>query len=362
MDVAETGAGGFVTVSSPFVECRGVFKQFGDIPAVAGVDLAIPHGRFIALLGPSGCGKTTLLRLIAGLETPDRGEVYILGNAVSTPGRQLAPDKRKVAMVFQDHALFPHMSVEQNIAYGIIDSERKPERVCEVLDLVSLDHLRDRMPNELSGGQQQRVALARALATDPQLVLFDEPFSNLDTMLRVRVRREVRSILKKAGVTGLLVTHDQDEALSLADDLVVMMEGRIEQFGSPRNVYLHPASHEVATFLGDTNFLPGEGEGLTAGCEIGKVDIINPFEGMGEIMFRPEDLHILAAADGLGELVEIVYFGHAQILKVRLPSGNVIRGRFLGSRDSFAIGQRVQAWLDSPVMMYPFPYGCPQFP
>ncbi len=342
------------------IRCRHLCKHFGDVPAACGVDLDIESGRFLALLGPSGCGKTTVLRMIAGFEMPDIGEVEIGGRLVSGPDVFVQPEQRRVGMVFQEYALFPHLTVEENAAFGLNGRvSHRPERIHEVLTLVGLEGVRDRMPHELSGGQQQRVALARALAPRPELILLDEPFSNLDAALRDRVRQEVRQILRKAGVTAIFVTHDQEEALSLADEIAVMIDGRIMQTDRPERLYRRPASHLVATFLGDANFLPGTARGDTVECELGALPALESVQGEVEIMFRPEDLLLTADDNGPGEIIERTYFGHDQMLKIRMNSQTLLKSRLVGCCRGLHEGQRVRVHLETPVMAYPSRYGCP---
>lgn len=342
------------------IRCRNLCKRFGNVPAACGVDLDIVSGRFLALLGPSGCGKTTVLRMIAGFETPDSGEVHIGGRQVNGPGVFVQPEQRRVGMVFQEYALFPHLTVEANTAFGLVGRNHTGrDRIHEVLALVGLEGVKDRMPHELSGGQQQRVALARALAPGPELILLDEPFSNLDAALRDRVRQEVRHILRKAGVTAIFVTHDQEEALSLADEIAVMIDGRIIQTDRPERLYRRPSSHLVATFLGDANFLPGIAHGDTVACELGDLSALEHVEGEVEIMFRPEDLVLTADAAGPGEIVERTYFGHDQMLKIRMDSHTLLKSRLVGCCRGLHEGQRVRVHIDTPVMVYPSRYGCP---
>jgi iron(III) transport system ATP-binding protein len=346
-------------MSAYAIRCQNLAKSYDGEPAVCGVDIEVEPGQFMALLGPSGCGKTTMLRLIAGLDRPDRGTVEISGDLVSGPDRQVPPEKRHVGMVFQEYALFPHLSLAANVAYGLSRNGDRRERVNAALEMVGLAHLGHRMPHELSGGQQQRVALARALAPNPHVILLDEPFSNLDASLRERLREEVRTILRQAGVTVIFVTHDQEEALSLADHVAVMMEGEILQSGTPRHVYLHPADHLVATFLGEANYLPAVGTGLVAECEIGSLQAMQPLDGKGEVMFRPEDLIVSPTLDGPCKVVDMTYFGHDQLLTIELPSGHHLRGRLLGSRDDFKVGQPVDIHVDTPVNVFPTRFGCP---
>jgi iron(III) transport system ATP-binding protein len=224
-------------VSHPAIVCADVCKSFGAVRAVDRVALRLPPGLLLALLGPSGCGKTTMLRLLAGFETPDAGTIEIGGQRVFGAGINLPPERRRVGMVFQDYALFPHLDVARNIAFGVPRGPDRGRRIVEALRLVGLDGYQERMPHELSGGQQQRVALARALAPRPDLLLLDEPFSNLDAALRAQVRGEVRQILAAADATAIMVTHDQEEALSLADQVAVMQEGTVVQVASPFDLY-----------------------------------------------------------------------------------------------------------------------------
>src|SRR5690606_17354985 len=278
-----------------------------------GVDLDVAEGSVVALLGPSGCGKTTLLRSIAGLERPSGGEVRIGDTLVSGPGTHVPPERRRIGMVFQDWALCPHLTVGGNVAFGLPRAERKGPRVEAALELVGLEGFGDRMPGTLSGGQQQRVALARALAPDPSALLLDEPFSNLDTTLRARVRTEVHELLHRVGITTVFVTHDQDEAFVLGDDVAVMSEGLIVQQAPPHELYADPATAWVAHFVGDANLVPGVARQGRAATALGDIDLRSPVEGSCEVLLRPEDLALGSeAGDGAGtsahvELVE--YYG-----------------------------------------------------
>ena len=273
-------------------------KRFGEIVAVDGVNLDVRRGEFLGVLGPSGCGKTTLLRLVAGFERPDGGGIEIEGRVVSGPRRYLAPEDRRIGMVFQESALFPHLDVAGNIGFGLRRRGRET-RVAELVALVGLSGLQRRMPHELSGGQQQRVALARALAPDPAIIMLDEPFSSLDATLRSQLRGEVREILRTAGATTLFVTHDQAEALEISDRVAVMRAGRIEQLSTPDELYLRPANRFVAGFVGEANFLPGA-------VRDGEVEtIVGRFKARGghlddgtraEVLLRPEQLHMLPVA------------------------------------------------------------------
>lgn len=276
------------------VRLEGLTKNYLDsrYPAVAELDLSVREGEIMSLLGPSGCGKTTLLRLIAGFEEPDSGSVSVGARKVVGPGVWVQPERRELGFVFQDYALFPHLNVLQNVAFGVRNRRwrERRRRAEEVLDLVGLNIFAGRYPHQLSGGQQQRVALARALAPQPEVVLLDEPFSNLDAALREATRQEVRGILRKAGMTALLVTHDQEEALAFADRIAVMRAGRLEQLGEPEEVYKRPRTAFVAKFLGRTNLLHGNGRGSFAETELGPVPLSRPGEGRLLLSLRPEDL------------------------------------------------------------------------
>src|SRR5690606_27384273 len=256
----ERTAGG---VETDGVEVVGVTKSFdGGPPVLRGVDVSIEAGRTLALLGPSGCGKTTLLRIIAGLEVPDRGIVRVGGKEVTGPKGVVPPEKRRIGMVFQDWALFPHPSVARNVGFGLPRAERRSSpRIDEALEMVGLAGMGDRMPSTLSGGQQQRVALARAIAPRPRVLLLDEPFSNLDATLRVTIRTEIHQLLVELGITTIFVTHDQDEAFILGDRVAVLSEGEVVQSGSPEEVYLRPRTRWLADFVGEANFIPGSGRG-----------------------------------------------------------------------------------------------------
>lgn len=334
------------------IRCRDLVKHFGDVCAVDGIDLALAPGRFLALLGPSGCGKTTVLRLLAGFERPDAGTIEIGGRLVAGPDVFVPPEQRRVGMVFQDYALFPHLSVAENVAYGIADRSQREARVQKVLALVGLADLGERMPHELSGGQQQRVALARALAPQPEVVLLDEPFSNLDAGRRMHLRAEVRQILREAEATTIFVTHDQEEALSLADEVAVMLDGRLVQTAPPETVYRYPATREVAAFFGENNFLSGEAQDGIVECELGRLPIRGTARGHVEVMLRPEAVSLTLDPEGPGEVVMREFYGHDQLVRVRLPTGTVLRVR-LGPDGAFQPGQRVCVAVEGEVMVYP---------
>lgn len=294
---------------------RGLSKAFASRPVLSGMDLEIPHGGFTAVLGPSGCGKTTLLRLIAGFERPDAGTIILDGNVVSEPGRQVAPERRHFGYVAQEGALFPHLNVGANIAFGLSRAQRRAGRVQEMLDLVGLAELEHRMPDQLSGGQQQRVALARALAPDPAVMLLDEPFSALDAGMRAGLRADVRRALEATGATALLVTHDQTEALSLADEVAIMRDGRLVQIADPGTLYSRPIDPAVASFVGDAILLPAHLHDGLADCALGRLSTSAEHpcaNGRGTVMIRPEQLICTPAADGSinGQVLETTYYGH----------------------------------------------------
>ncbi len=288
--------------SMPAARLTGVTRIFGGVRAVDHLDLEVRPAEMLALLGPSGCGKTTTLRLTAGFEVPDDGTVEIWGRRVAFPGYSVPPERRHVGMVFQDLALFPHLSVADNVGYGIHRDPDRAVRVAELLELVGLPDAGSRMPHDLSGGMQQRVALARALAPRPHLILLDEPFSSLDLALRTQLRGEVREILRAAGTSSIFVTHDQDEALTLADRVAVMVRGSIEQVAEPEVLYAEPASPFVAMFVGIANLVPGEAADREAVTPLGRVRLVGAsagaIRGRCLVLLRPEHLEVEEAPDG----------------------------------------------------------------
>jgi len=324
--------------TGPIIDCHGVYKRYGDTVAVADATLQVHAGEIVSVLGASGCGKTTLLRLIAGFERIDSGAIAIGGERVSTPNGGVPPERRKVGMVFQDYALFPHLTVAANIGFGVADLTRadKRDRVAETLELVGLSDLGHRYPHELSGGQQQRVAVGRTLAPRPVAVLLDEPFSNLDAGMRSGVSGLVEEILRGRGVATVIVTHDREEAFSMADRVAVMNEGRIEQVDAPGAIFRSPSTPFVARITGTADFVDARIEGGRAVTEIGRLQ----WTGSGEIpsnvyndgdsvnvLVRPDDFLVLPNPGGASKVLAREYRGDAVILVVGLSSGATVRCR-----------------------------------
>jgi iron(III) transport system ATP-binding protein len=320
------------------LDLQGLTRAYDAEEAVQDVSLSVRDGELLTLLGPSGCGKTTTLRLLAGLERPSNGAIEIAGETVATgDGEQFVPaEQRDVGLVFQDFALFPHLTVEENVAFGLQDwsASERDARVDELLALVDLEAHRKKEPGALSGGQQQRVALARALAPEPDVLLLDEPFSNLDVRLRVEMREEVRDILKATGVTAISVTHDQEEALSISDRVAIMHGGQIEQVGTPEVVFENPESRFVASFLGRASFLPGRVRGDVVETELGVLDAaqlngpVEEYDGARiDVLVRPDDLEAVPANEATadGEVVQRQYTGPTFVYGVQLESNTTVR-------------------------------------
>ncbi len=329
---------GPTSVETPAVALSGVSKTYGRTVAADGVDLRVLPGELVTLIGPSGCGKSTVLRLLAGLERPDSGSILLAGTEVAGPRRFVAPERRRVGLVFQDHALFPHLTVARNVGFGLdrLSRSERGARVAEVLALVRLGDLAARYPHELSGGEQQRVALARALAPGPTVVLLDEPFSSLDETLRAQVRAELVGVLRETRTTAVLVTHDQTEALSVGDRVVVMRAGRVEQEDTPQGVFEQPATRFVASFMGDADFLPAHVHDALLTCEIGIVSTLPGWGGVDtdvEVVLRPHEvalrsLEVPAAesgGSGEGVVTAVEYHGAFVLHTVRLASGRSVR-------------------------------------
>lgn len=324
------------------LELQGLVKEFGKgqevVRAVENLHLTIEPGEFVTFLGPSGCGKTTTLRMIAGFETPTSGKILLDGDDLSN----LTPDKRPMGMVFQSYALFPHMTVAENISYGLkvqkLSSDEIQKRVSEVLASMSLDNLANRAPNQLSGGQQQRVALARAMVVQPKVLLFDEPLSNLDAKLRGQMRAEIRSIQQRLGITSIFVTHDQDEAMSVSDRIVVMRNAVVQQVGTPSEIYRAPNSVFVADFIGRSNFLEvsdvktsqaGSAEVSSLGKSFTVPAHSDAKSGSSVLLVRPESILVTrqpipGKISGEGTVTTVIYYGEHVEYTLSTSSGEIV--------------------------------------
>jgi iron(III) transport system ATP-binding protein len=347
------------------LEIVGLSKSFGSNPVLADLDLTVRAGSLTAILGRSGSGKTTLLRLLAGFDRPDRGTVAIGTRLVDGNGTHVHPEHRRIGYVPQEGALFPHLTVAANVGFGLSRAVRR-RRAAELLELVGLADLERRYPHQLSGGQQQRVALARALAVEPEIVLLDEPFASLDAHMRASVREEVQRILRAAGTTTLLVTHDQEEALSLADRVAVLRDGAIAQYATPQELYARPLDDRLARFVGDANLLEGVLEGGLVRTPLGELPAIWHGEPLPAgcpvtVLIRPEQiaLHDADRADGLsGRIVRTGYHGHDAVLHVRTVARDAERAerlllvRTLGDA-GLAPGASVKLDARGPVLVWP---------
>ena len=339
----------------PLLEINDVSVSFGDTEVLSGISLELESKQLLAVLGASGAGKSTLMRLIAGFDSVGGGSIVLDGETLSDTSKTVAPERRSIGIVPQDSALFPHLNVTQNIGFGLsgLSKEAKAERVGELLRLIRMEEFASRMPQELSGGQVQRVALARALAPKPKLVLLDEPFSALDAELRGQLREEVRQVLRAEGATAVLVTHDQEEALSLADRVAVLREGKIIQVGSPSEIYNSPADVGIATFLGESVLVDGKVSGGKILTDLGSLSALNNVaEGAtGVVAIRSENFYLQPNPTGDSEVVGRVFFGHDALVEVQTPKLR-IRAR---SNGPFApeVGMRVTVWVRGAVNFYP---------
>jgi len=343
----------------PLLELKQVSHAYGRHVVVDALSFSLEQGTIGCLLGPSGCGKTTVLRAIAGFEQVSHGEIHLNDTIVSSPALHSPPEQRKIGMVFQDYALFPHLSVSDNIAFGLrrATDEQRRDRVTELLATVGLDDSGRKFPHELSGGQQQRVALARALAPKPHLLLLDEPFSNLDVDLRERLSLEVRDIIKRAGITAILVTHDQHEAFALADEIGIMHKGRIQQWDTPYNLYHRPANRFVADFVGQGVFVPGKVQNAKeVQIELGTLRGNIPSECfLGcdacervcsvSVLLRPDDIVHDDTSATQAEVVSKAFRGAEFLYTLRLPSGMRVLS-LVPSHHNHAIGERIGIRLD----------------
>jgi iron(III) transport system ATP-binding protein len=342
------------------LELAGITKSFGAQQVLRDVNLEVPPGSFTAILGPSGSGKTTLLRIVAGFERPDRGEL-VLGSEIVDDAQQrfVPPERRRIGYVPQEGALFPHLSVARNVSFGLPRGRDRHARVRALLELVGLRGHGRRYPHQLSGGQQQRVALARALAIEPEIVLLDEPFSSLDATLRASMRADVHAVLRQAGTTCVLVTHDQDEALSMADQVAVLREGVVAQRDTPSRLYENPGDEQVANFLGVPNVVDGLVDGPVVSTVLGPLGLAEWSGrpgGAARVMVRPEQFALVEPGSGEieGTVTSSAYFGHDSVLRVRLAVSDlpelVVR---IAGGSPMEQGRRVGLRVRGPVVAWP---------
>jgi iron(III) transport system ATP-binding protein len=326
------------------LQVRKIVAGYDGAPVLRGVSFTVPHGQLAAVLGPSGSGKSTLLRVIAGLNTPLEGAVVIDGRVLSGPRVHVPPERRRIGLVPQDAALFPHLDVLSNVGFGLPRAQRRGDKAREFLDMVGMSDFAHRMPGELSGGQRHRVALARALAMGPDVVLLDEPFSALDAALRADVRAQVRQVLRRAETTAVLVTHDQDEALSMADLVAVVDDGRLVQVGTPAEIYARPASRWLAQFVGGALVIPGTWHGGVVTGPLGEIparladgEVAHDGDAV-DLVLRPEQLSVGELAPGgptgvVAMVRNVAYFGHDAVVTLDLPAcDDPIEARVLGDR------------------------------
>jgi len=330
-----------------WLELERISKSFGTCRAVDALSVQLPQGAIACLLGPSGCGKTTVLRCVAGFESVDHGEIRIQQRVLSQPGRSVPPQQRRIGMVFQDYALFPHLTVWDNVAFGLhaLPVGMRAERTAQMLEAVGLHEQRRRYPHELSGGQQQRVALARALAPQPELLLLDEPFSSLDVELRQRLSVEVRNLLKGLNTTALLVTHDQEEAFAVADLVGVMREGRLEQWDSPYDLYHRPATRFVADFVGEGVFVRGTViEANAVQTPIGLIRAAAhrqwPAGSSVDLLLRPDDVIHDDASELRAEICQRAFRGAEFLYTLRMPDGTQLLS-LVPSHHDHSLGERI---------------------
>ncbi|MCA1903866.1 MAG: ABC transporter ATP-binding protein [Cyanobacteria bacterium KgW148] len=308
--------------------------------ALDGISFSLDRGEILALLGPSGCGKTSLLRVVAGFERPQSGTIVLDHQILASPDRFIPPEQRHIGMVFQDYALFPHLTVEQNVGFGL-RGNRSDKLIQEALERVGLAHLRRQFPHQLSGGQQQRVALARALITNPALVLLDEPLSNIDVQLRLNLRNELKAILQQTGTTALWVTHDQEEAMAVADWIGVIQAGKLEQWGTPADIYYHPCNAFVAQFVSQANLLPlkiCDGKIIT---DLGEFPLNAPLTDQKYLSLRQEEAKLTIDADSPIVITDRFFLGREWVYQVKLPSGRTITARTASSEAPLTVGTKV---------------------
>lgn len=333
------------------LELRNVSCMYGaDRPAISGISFAAQEGEIVCLLGPSGCGKTTTLRAIAGFEPVTAGEIRLEGQLVSEPGHLIPTEQRRIGMVFQEYALFPHLRVKDNVAFGLqhLSAGERTTQVHSLLEMVGLTDLAARYPHELSGGQQQRVALARALAQKPVVLLLDEPFSNLDPDMAGKMREDLHDLLRRTKTTAILVTHDHDEAFAMADRIAVLNNGRLEQLDTPETIYHTPSTPFVADFVGQADFIPGTIENGTVQTEIGTFPNQAGYRSGAQVvvMIRPDDIHIVPVAKSFAHIVARQFRGSENLYTISLPSGRVVHSSE-PSTTVYPVGTPVQLQLNA---------------
>lgn len=309
------------------IRTRSVYKSFDKEVVLSDFNLDVWNGSIVGILGASGSGKTTALRLIAGFDTPDSGVIEMRNKVISSKDIFIPPEERNVGMVFQDYALFPHLNIEKNIAFGLTKKQIKEGRLEEVINMCNLNNYRDKFPQDISGGQQQRVALARALAPKPDVILMDEPFTSLDAHMARELRDEVVSLLRDTSTTAILVTHDQEEALSVCDVVSVFEEGKVIQSATPQEVYLNPVSQTVANSVGDPNIIKGFSVGGKVETSLGVFS--TAYEGALDVSVRPECIELVVSNDGNFVVKECIFYGHDQVISFQNNKGEVFRARSL---------------------------------
>ncbi len=347
-------------MNKAYLECKNLIRHHGKVPAIQNVTFRLEKGEILSILGENGCGKTSLLRVIAGFDQVTDGEIFIRDELVSSKNFHMPPDQRKIGMVFQEHALFPHMSVQKNIEFGLrsFNKSTRTKLVKDAIQLVGLENLEDRFPSQLSGGQQQRVALARSLAPLPDILLFDEPFGNLDIRSRAMMRRDLSNILHQQGVTSIFVTHDRDEAFSMADRVGIMNAGKFEQMGRPETIFSSPRSQFVAQASGSCSFIPGIVSNGYVDTELGKLKFIceNTSKVPGqemELLIHPKDFKAVVSESGIGTISSKEFRNGESILHIKLQSGMELE-LHQPPNPEFAYGTKVELQLvkNSPFIAF----------
>ncbi|HAY51068.1 MAG TPA: ABC transporter ATP-binding protein [Acidimicrobiaceae bacterium] len=347
---------GVLDVEADGVGVMNAVVDIGKARILDDVSVSAPKGSCLVILGPSGCGKTTLLRAIAGLQPISDGKIFLCGQEVSGSQVEIPPEQRDVGMVFQDWALFPHLTVYENVVFGLPKAQRKDpsDDVGELLEMVGISLLADRYPSSLSGGEQQRVALARSLAPKPATILLDEPFSSLDTGLRGELRQEVSDLFKQLGVTSIFVTHDQDEAFALGNQVAVMNDGRIIQQGKPAYLYQHPTDRWVANFVGEACTIKGDAMGSVAETRLGSINLCLEMQGEVDVLIRPEEILIEDGNDA--EIIAIDFFGHDTLYTFTTTNDSKVLQCRTGGMPRYSVGDRVSI-KHSGVQTVAFPVG-----